>query len=60
LIMLSIPVLIIALGVSLGAQLARGQRHVADTPLDILKARYARGEITQQQFEEMKRNLADP
>ena len=27
------------------------------TPLDTLKMRYARGEITQAQFERMKRNL---
>ncbi len=29
----------------------------AETPLDILKKRYAKGEITKEQFEEMKRNL---
>jgi len=28
-----------------------------DTALDILKKRYARGEITKEQFEEMKRDL---
>jgi putative membrane protein len=28
-----------------------------ETPLDILKKRYARGEITKEQFDEMKRDL---
>ncbi len=28
-----------------------------ETPLDILKARYARGEVTKEQFEGMKRDL---
>jgi putative membrane protein len=27
--------------------------------IDILKARYARGELTREQFEQMKRELAD-
>jgi putative membrane protein len=31
-----------------------------ESPLDILKARYARGEISKAQFEELKRDLADP
>ena len=29
-----------------------------ETPLDILKARYARGEITREQFHDMKRDIA--
>ncbi len=28
-----------------------------ETPLDILKARYARGELTQEQFEQMRKDL---
>ncbi len=28
-----------------------------ETPLDILKARYARGEITLEQFEQMRKDL---
>ena len=30
-----------------------------ETPLDILKARYARGEISEEQFKEMARTLQD-
>jgi putative membrane protein len=30
-----------------------------ETPLDILKKRYARGEITREQYEQMKKDLED-
>ncbi len=53
-------VLVIALGVWLGLRW-NGRGHTAvnsSAPLDILKVRYARGEITREQFEQMKRDLA--
>jgi len=34
-----------------------GPSHHEESALDILQKRYARGEITREQFEEMKRNL---
>jgi len=34
-----------------------GKTSQRETPLDILKKRYARGEITDDEFKEMKRNL---
>ncbi len=34
-----------------------GQRTKKDTPLDILKKRFARGEITKEEFENMKKTL---
>jgi putative membrane protein len=35
-----------------------GMGHFHETPRQILDRRYASGEVTQQQYEEMKRNLA--
>lgn len=34
-----------------------GQRAKKDTPLDILKRRFASGQINQEEFEEMKKNI---
>jgi putative membrane protein len=36
-----------------------GQRIKRDTPLVILKKRFAKGEITKEQFEEMKKTLRE-
>lgn len=33
-------------------------RHMTATPLDLLKKTYARGEITREQFEQAKKDLA--
>jgi len=57
-------IVIIALGVWLvGSLVSRANSQPpsnlpsAESPLDILKKRYARGEITKEQFDEMRRDL---
>jgi uncharacterized membrane protein len=37
---------------------ASRNRHESSTPLDLLKQTYARGQITHDQFEQMKKELA--
>jgi putative membrane protein len=45
----------------IGLRFLRRQENVPETqtPLNVLKMRYARGEITKQQFEDMKRDLQE-
>jgi len=51
-----------AIGLGLWAALRpsteRAEHSPRPTPLDVLKTRYARGEITRQEFEQTKRDLA--
>lgn len=44
----------------IGLRFLRRQENTTETqtPLDILKMRYARGEITPEQYEQMKQDLA--
>ncbi len=48
---------IVALVRWIGAQGALGPRGSGETPLEILKRRYASGEITKEQYESMKRDI---
>ncbi len=53
-------VVILVRGASTGAQRTSTSPQFApeQTPLDVLKARYAKGEVTKEQFEEMRRDLS--
>lgn len=51
---------LLGIGIYLVFRLAKTRASVpetADTPLEILRKRYARGEINREQYEETKRNL---
>jgi putative membrane protein len=68
LLMLGVPVLFVVGLVWLAVSLGRGSGSPLQTsgpagisqqaPLDVLKLRYARGEITKEQFDEMRQQLA--
>ncbi len=54
--MISFWVLLVV-AIVLAVQWGRGRGFGGETPLDVLKKRYARGEITKEEFERMKRDL---
>ncbi len=60
LIVILVVVLIYALGVRPGQHppLPSSGSHGEETPLDTLKKRYARGEISREDFEQMKKDLS--
>jgi putative membrane protein len=49
--------ILIGLVVYLIVRIQKRGVHIGEEPLDIAKERYARGEITREEFEEMKREL---
>jgi len=46
-----------AMSYQLGRQHRESKPHHIETALDILQQRYAKGEITREQFEQMKRDI---
>ncbi len=50
---------LIALVIYLLLRASKGGDRTAETPLDILKKRYARGEITKEDFDRMKRDISE-
>lgn len=50
---------ILALGALVKWFVGDGRPYSEQRPLDILKARYAKGELTREQFEQLKRELAE-
>jgi putative membrane protein len=52
-------VLVIAGIVALIKQLGSSSTQPGETPLEILKARYARGEIGKEEYERMRRELQE-
>jgi putative membrane protein len=54
-----VVVWIVSSGDSLSTRRPPGGNRGEETPLDILKKRYARGEIDRDQYEQMKRDLTD-
>jgi putative membrane protein len=57
LIFVALAVFIVYIFVSQSRKSGDSGRSIAETPLDILKKRYAKGEITKEEFESMKNNI---
>lgn len=60
-ILIAIGVIVVVLGLVVAFRAATGATgggsRTEESPLDILEKRYARGEITKEEFERMKRDL---
>ncbi len=51
--------LIIIVGVLLLRNTNNNQNNVNESPLDVLKKRYAKGEITKEEYDEIKKTLTE-
>ena len=56
-ILLAIIGLVVYLVVRNQKKVSSGEHHEGVTPLDIVKKRYARGEISREEFEQLKKDL---
>jgi putative membrane protein len=61
-LVLLIILVIVVIGALSGGRISggysgRGDRSSSETPLNILKRRYARGEISREEFEQMKKDI---
>lgn len=57
LLFILITVALIYLIIRLTGPSAGNHRHSLDTPLEIVKKRYAKGDISKEEFDELKRDL---
>lgn len=55
LLLLILPLFVVLIAVLLGVRVFRGGH--SPTPHDVIKMRYAKGEITKEQYEEMRKEL---
>jgi len=55
----ALPWVIVVLGLIAAMWALRGSSLLRETPVEILKRRYARGEMDADQFEKMKRQLQE-
>ena len=53
----AVLVIVIWIGVSIIKNLGKSNSTQTETPLDILKKRYAKGEISKDEFEQMKKDI---
>ena len=58
LMMILAPAFLVAIVLAVVWLAGRSRPSVGETPLDILKRRYASGEITKEEFERMKQELS--
>jgi putative membrane protein len=56
-ILIAVAAIVVVLALRFAFRAARGASGVEDAPIEILEKRYARGEITKEEFERMKRDL---